>query len=123
MPCFGSGNPSVAPSLGRFQNDDMTSKYEPIEVSDEEEQLVGVEPQNPEEARSYREKVDMVFDTFGETSHRGCQGCPSEDGHITQEGHGEALGWYGRGGCEQCSEDHQRSLLSPPLSVSSDRWH
>ena len=68
MPCFGSGNPSVAPSLGRFQNDDnMASKDKPIEVSnEEEEQLVGTGPQNPEEVRSYREKVDTVFDTFGE---------------------------------------------------------
>ena len=68
MPCFGSGKPSVAPSLGRFQyNDKMASKDEPIEVSDEEEQqLVGAGPQNPEEARSYWEKVNMVFNTFRE---------------------------------------------------------
>ena len=46
-----SGNPSVAPSLGRFQNDDkMASRDKPIKVSDEEEeQLVGAGPQNPEE--------------------------------------------------------------------------
>ena len=57
----------MAPSLGRFQNDDMASKDEPIEVSDEEEeQLVGAGPQNPEEVRSSREKVNVVFDTFGE---------------------------------------------------------
>ena len=44
----------------------MASRDEPIEVSDEEEeQLVGAGPQNPEEVRSYREKVDAVFDTFG----------------------------------------------------------
>ena len=67
LPCFGSGNPGVAPSLGRFQNDDMASKDKPIEVSDEEEeQLVGAGPQNPEEVRSYREKVNAVFNTFGE---------------------------------------------------------
>ena len=68
MPSFGSGNPSVAPSLGRFQDDDkMASRDEPIKVSDEEEeQLVGTGPQNPEEVRSYWEKVNMVFDTFGE---------------------------------------------------------
>ena len=55
------------PSLGRFQYvDKMASRDEPIEVSDEEEeQLVGAGPQNPEEVRSYREKVDAVFDTFG----------------------------------------------------------
>ena len=67
LPCFGSGNPSVAPSLGRFQNDDMASKDKPVKVSDEEEeQLVGPGPQNPEEARSCREKVDTVFNTFRE---------------------------------------------------------
>ena len=58
----------MAPSLGRFQYDDkMASKDEPIEVSnEEEEQLVGAGPQNPEEVRSYQEKVDVVFNTFGE---------------------------------------------------------
>ena len=45
----------------------MASKDKPIKVSDEEEeQLVGAGPQNPEEVRSYHEKVDMVFDTFRE---------------------------------------------------------
>ena len=32
LPCFGSSNPSVAPSLRRFQNDNMTSKSTPVEV-------------------------------------------------------------------------------------------
>ena len=45
----------------------MASRDEPIKVSEEEEeQLVGTGPQNPEEARSYREKVNMVFNTCGE---------------------------------------------------------
>ena len=45
----------------------MTSRDAPIEVSNEEEdQLVGAGPQNPKEVRSYREKVDVVFKTFGE---------------------------------------------------------
>ena len=58
----------MAPSLGRFQNDNnMASKDKPMEVSDEEkEQLAGAGPQNPEEVKSFREKVDAVFDTFGE---------------------------------------------------------
>ena len=44
----------------------MASRDKSIKVSDEEEeQLVGAEPQNPEEVRSYQEKVDAVFDTFG----------------------------------------------------------
>ena len=57
LPCFGSCNPSVAPSLGRFHNDNMASKDKPIKVFDEEEQLVGAGPQNPEEVRNYREKI------------------------------------------------------------------
>ena len=45
----------------------MASREAPIEVFDEEEdQLVGARPQNPREARSYHEKVDAVFETFGE---------------------------------------------------------
>ena len=58
----------MAPSLGRFQYiDKMASQDTPIEVSNEkEDQLVGARPQNPEEVRSYCEKVDAVFETFGE---------------------------------------------------------
>ena len=58
----------MAPSLGRFQYiDKMASRDAPIEVSnEEEEQLIGAGPQNPEEARSFCEKVDTVFETFGE---------------------------------------------------------
>ena len=54
MPCFGSGNPSVAPSLGRFQNDDMTSKSTPIEVievpDEDPDDFPDSGPQNPVEA-------------------------------------------------------------------------
>ena len=56
------------PFLGRFQYiNKMASRDAPIEVSDEEEdQLVGAGPQNPGEVRSYREKINTVFETFGE---------------------------------------------------------
>ena len=68
LPCFGSGNPGVAPSLGRFQYiNKMASRDAPIKVSEEEEnQLFGARPQNPEEVRSYHEKVEAVFEMFGE---------------------------------------------------------
>ena len=58
----------MAPSLGRFQYiNKMASRDAPIEVSEEEEdQLVGAWPQNPEEVRSYHEKVNTVFEMFGE---------------------------------------------------------
>ena len=45
----------------------MASRDKPIKVSnEEEEQLVGAGLQNPEEVRSYWEKVDAVFDKLGE---------------------------------------------------------
>ena len=45
----------------------MASKDAPVEISEEEEdQWVGARPQNPKEARSYCEKVDAVFEMFGE---------------------------------------------------------
>ena len=45
----------------------MASRDTPIEVSEEEEdQWVGARPQNPEEVRSYHEKVNTVFEMFGE---------------------------------------------------------
>ena len=44
----------------------MASKDAPVEISEEEDQWVGARPQNPEEVRSYHEKVDAVFETFSE---------------------------------------------------------
>ena len=45
----------------------MASKDTPVEISEEEkDQWVGAGPQNPEEVRSYHEKVDTVFETFSE---------------------------------------------------------
>ena len=57
-----------APSLGRFQYiNKMASRDTPIKVSNEEEdKLVGARPQNPKEVRSCHEKVNVVFETFGE---------------------------------------------------------
>ena len=114
----------MAPSLGRFQNDDIASKDKPIEVSnEEEEQLVGAGPQNPEEVRSYREKVNMVFDTFGELLTGDVKDALQKMVALLKRVMVKHWGLYGRGGCEQCGEDHQASILSPPPSVSSDRWH
>ena len=68
MPCFGSSNPSVAPSLGRFQNDDMTSKSTPIEVievpDEDPDDFPDSGPQNPAEAQMYRDKIDDIMETF-----------------------------------------------------------
>ena len=70
MPCFGSGNPSVAPSLGRFQNDDMTSKGTPIEVievpDEDPDDFPDSGPQNPVEAQMYRDKIDEIMETFND---------------------------------------------------------
>ena len=71
MPCFGSGNPSVAPSLGRFQNDDkMTSKGTPIEVievpEDDADDFPDSGPQNLAEAQMYRDKIDEIMTTFSD---------------------------------------------------------
>ena len=68
LPCFGSSNPSVAPSLGRFLYYDMSSKpVEIIEVPDDDlDNFPGSEPQNPVEAQSYREKIDVIMDTFSD---------------------------------------------------------
>ena len=71
LPCFGSSNPSVAPSLGRFQNDDkMTSKGTPIEVievpDDYPDDFPDSGPQNPAVAQMYRDKIDEIMATFSE---------------------------------------------------------
>ena len=70
MPCFGRGNPSVAPSLGRFQKDDMTSKSAPLEVievpDDDPDDFPNSGPQNPVEAQLYRDKIDEILETFSD---------------------------------------------------------
>ena len=66
LPCFGSSNPSVAPSSGEFQYSDMASKQpETIEVPDDND-FPDSGPQNPVEAQSYRDKLDAIMDTFSD---------------------------------------------------------
>ena len=66
LPCFGSSNPSVAPSSGKFQYSDMASKQpEVIEVPDDDpDNFPDSGPQNPVEAQSYRDKLDAIMDVF-----------------------------------------------------------
>ena len=68
LPCFGSSNPSVDPSLGRFRNSNMASKQqEIIEVPDDEpDDFPDSGPQNPVEALSYRDKLDAIMDVFSD---------------------------------------------------------
>ena len=70
MPCFGSSNPSVAPSLGRFLNIDMSSKSKPVDVievpDDDPDDFPASGPQNPVEAQSYRDKIDVIMDMFSD---------------------------------------------------------
>ena len=59
----------MAPSLGRFQNDDkMTSKGTPIEVievpDDDPDDFPDSGPQNPAEAQMYRDKINEIMATF-----------------------------------------------------------
>ena len=66
LPCFGSSNSSVAPSSGEFQNSDMASKQpEIIEVPDDDD-FPKSGPQNPVEAKSYRNKLDAIMNTFSD---------------------------------------------------------
>ena len=68
LPCFGSSNPSVAPSSGEFQNSDMASKQpEVIKVPDDDpDDFPDSGPQNPVEAQSYRDKLDAIMNTFSD---------------------------------------------------------
>ena len=61
----------MAPSLGRFQNDDkVTSKgttIEVIEVPDNHpDDFPDSGPQNPAEAQTYRDKIDEIMATFSD---------------------------------------------------------
>ena len=62
MPCFGSSNPSVAPSLGKFQYDMASKQPAVIKVPDDDFPNSG--PQNPVEAQSYRDQLDAIMSTF-----------------------------------------------------------
>ena len=71
MPCFGSGNPSVAPSLGRFQYDDkMASRDAPIEVIEvpdiDPDDFPDAGPQNLAEAQTYHDKIDEIMIMFSD---------------------------------------------------------
>ena len=62
LPCFGSSNPSVAPSLGEFQYNMASKQPAVIEVLDDDFPDSG--PQNPVEAQSYRDQLDAIMSTF-----------------------------------------------------------
>ena len=66
LPCFGSSNPSVAPSSGEFQNSDMASKQPEIIDVPDDNNFPDSGPQNPVEAQSYRDKLNAIMDTFSD---------------------------------------------------------
>ena len=62
LPCFGSSNLSVAPSLGEFQYDMASKQPAVIEVPDDDFPDSG--PQNPVEAQSYRDQLNAIMSMF-----------------------------------------------------------
>ena len=73
MPCFGSSNPSVAPSSGEFWYSDMASKQpETFEVPDDDD-FPNSGPQNSVEAQSYRDKLDAIMNTFSDLLPDDCK--------------------------------------------------
>ena len=63
LPCFGSSNPSVAPSSDEFQYNMASKQPAIIEVPDDND-FPDSGPQNPVEAQSYRDKLDAIMDMF-----------------------------------------------------------
>ena len=67
----------MAPSLGRFQNVDMSSKSAPIEVievpDDDPDDFPDSGPQNPVEAQSYRDKIDGIMEKFSDLLADDCK--------------------------------------------------
>ena len=71
LPWFGSGNPGVAPSLGRFPySDEMASRDTPIEVIEvpdiDPDDFPDSGPQNLAEAQMYHDKMDEIMMTFSD---------------------------------------------------------
>ena len=60
----------MAPSLGRLQNDDMTSKTTPVEVIEvpdkDPDDFPDSGPQNPVEAQTYRDKINEIMEMFSD---------------------------------------------------------
>ena len=67
----------MAPSLGRFQNNDMTSKSAPIEVievpDEDPDDFPDSGPQNLVEAQMYRDKIDNIMETFSDLLADDCK--------------------------------------------------
>ena len=72
LPCFGSSNPSVAPSLGEFLYDMPAKLPAIIEVPDDND-FPDSGPQNLVEAQSYRDKLDAIMNTFGNLLADNCK--------------------------------------------------
>ena len=72
LPCFGSSNPSVAPSLGEFQYD-MASKQPAIIKVPDDDDFPDSGPQNPVETQSYRDKLDAIMNTFSDLLADNCK--------------------------------------------------
>ena len=64
LPCFGSSNSSVAPSLGEFQYNMSSKQPAVIEIPDDDFPDSG--PQNPVKAQSYRDQLDAIMSTFSD---------------------------------------------------------
>ena len=71
LPCFGSSNPSVAPSLGEFQYDMALKQPAVIKVPDDDFPNSG--PQNPVEAQSYRDQLNAIMSTFSDLLVDNCK--------------------------------------------------
>ena len=71
LPCFGSSNSSVAPSLGEFQYDMASKQPAVIEVPHEDFPDSG--PQNPVEAQSYRDQLDAIMSMFSDLLVDNCK--------------------------------------------------
>ena len=96
LPCFGSSNPSVAPSLGKFQYNMASKQPAVIEVPDDDFPDSG--PQNPVEAQSYRDQLDAIMNMSSNLLADNCRRLEVNH-HITKEIDGEALVTDGQSRC------------------------
>ena len=67
----------MAPSLSRFQNNDMSSKSTPVEVievpDEDPDDFPDSGPQNLVEAQMYRDKIDDIMETFSDLLADDCK--------------------------------------------------
>ena len=85
--------------------------------------MVGAVPQNPKEVRSYNEKVNVVFETFGELLMGDVKDALQKIVTSLKKVMVKHWGGMAEADVSNVVKTIRDLVMSPPPSVSSDRQH